>query len=140
MSETTLSKDLNFSVYEFKYSLQVVEKLLTKKEELKKVINKIEEIILKSINDNGLAKEVIAEKKTNLSKLDNIILLNEDDIEWVIELGTEVVTLLNVQNRLFTNLQLHCSRKINSGTAASDLMTAAYLIDYGRNLLLDILT
>jgi hypothetical protein len=134
----------DYSTYEHKYSVQIIERIQEKKVELQKIVDEIEKIIISnrkflSGDADYCLNKIITEKKANMNSLLNVLVEDLDDASSIIELGAEIVKLVGVQNTLFTKLQLLMTQESFICSVTSEhITTLRYLIEYGRSLLLEV--
>ncbi|MDT8860893.1 hypothetical protein N0O92_11690 [Alkalihalobacillus sp. MEB130] len=141
-----LIKHLNYSAYEYKFSLHILDKLDEKKQELSKVIEEIDNILVSTREtieadlDFSL-NEIMTEKKANLHLLTNMQAEKIDDEAGIIEFGAQVVKRIGKQSTLFTQLQLLITKgSFEENVTVEQVTTLKYLIDYGRQLLLEMMS
>ncbi|MCL7747721.1 hypothetical protein [Halalkalibacter alkaliphilus] len=139
-----LLKNADYSTYEHKYSVQIIERIQEKKLELQKIVDEIEKIIIAnrkflSGDADYCLNEIITEKKVNMNRLLNVLVEGLDDAPTIIEMGTKIVKMIGVQNTLFTKLQLMMTQEsFICSVTQEHITTLKYLIEYGRSLLLEV--
>ncbi|KHF41378.1 hypothetical protein [Halalkalibacter okhensis] len=138
-------KTVDYSNYEYQYSVQIMERLQEKRPELNRVVEEIDRIIIANRKVVGghvdySLNEIITEKKANLNRLNNVLDGGGDDRSSIIEWGAEIVKLIGVQNTFFTRLQLQMTQEsFLRHVTAEHTTTIKYLIDLGRSLLIEII-